>query len=236
MRRDQSASENVLVNRPGVTDRRPAEQADVPPGDAGGGTPRFRIDPVLWGWVLGLTAATVLYRLIPYYFPAARGAYAWNLVPVGALALFAGSRLRSPYAYLFPLAAMLLSDLLLIRPLAAIDQRAFSLGTPVFYASFALYVVVGRLVGRDESSPFVIGRAALLGSAQFFVVSNVLVWLGGGGFGFPHTLAGLGQTYLVAIPFFGNTVAGDLIFSGLFFGLYAVVEKVRAYLAARQPA
>jgi hypothetical protein len=115
-------------------------------------------------------------------------------------------------------------------------MSAFSAWRPVLYASFALYVVLGRLVGRDESSPFVIGGAALLGSAQFFVVSNFLVWLTGGGYAFPRTLEGLGQTFFVALPFYGNTVAGDLIFSGLFFGLYAVAQKVRVYLAARQPA
>jgi hypothetical protein len=235
MRREPSVSENVRAHRREVTDRHPPAARAKPPG---AGTPwtALRIDPVLWGWVIGLTAVTVLYRLIPYYLPSAQGKYAWNLVPVGALALFAGSRLRSPYAYLVPLAAMFLSDLLLIRPLAAMGMSAFSAGTPVLYASFVLYVAIGRLLGRDERSPFVLGGAALLGGAQFFLVSNFLVWLGGGGLGFPRTLGGLGQTYLAAIPFYRNTAAGDLIFTGLFFGLHAVAEKLRAYLAARQPA
>jgi hypothetical protein len=230
MRRDHSASENVLASRPGITDRRP------PAGPPEAAPSRSRIDPVLWGWVLGLTALAALYRLIPYHVSALRDSYAWNLTPVGALALFAGSRLRSHYAYLLPLAAMFLSDLLLIKPLADMSMSAFSAWRPVIYASFALYVVLGRLVGRDEWSPFVIGGAALLGGAQFFLVSNFVVWLSGGGLGFPHTLEGLGQTYLAAIPFYRNTVAGDLIFSGLFFGLYAVLQKVRVHGTARQPA
>jgi hypothetical protein len=51
----------------------------------------------------------------------------------------------------------------------------------------------------------------LLSSVIFFIVSNFGVWL----LYYPQTLEGLIQCYALAIPFFFNTVLGDLIFSAL---------------------
>jgi len=49
---------------------------------------------------------------------------------------------------------------------------------------------------------------------------------------YPHTLQGLLQTYVMGIPFFGNSIAGDLFWTALLFGLYdaarARVKSLRA--------
>jgi hypothetical protein len=37
---------------------------------------------------------------------------------------------------------------------------------------------------------------------------------------YAHTAAGLAQCYVAAIPFFGNTIASDLLFTGVFFSVY----------------
>ena len=42
---------------------------------------------------------------------------------------------------------------------------------------------------------------------------------------YPLTLAGLGACYVAAIPFFQNTVAGDLFYSALLFGGFALLER-----------
>src|SRR5262245_40816585 len=123
-------------------------------------------------WAAGFALLAVLCRQAPYY-PPFTGQWVWHLMPVGALALFAGSRLRSRWAYLVPVAAMLLSDLLLIAPLAKLDMSAFSWETPLIYGSFLLSVLIGRCVRRDETSPGVVGGAALLGSLQFFLLTNL---------------------------------------------------------------
>jgi hypothetical protein len=189
---------------------------------------------LLWVSVAVFAGAAVLWRLVPYLFalgPQAR--FVWNLVPVGGLALFAGARLRSGWAYAVPLGVMLASDLVLLRYLGT---RTFSwLGTPVIYGSYALYVFLGqRLIGRDETSPMVIGGASLLASMQFFLLTNLAVWLGDGLY--PWTLAGLGQCFTMALPFYRNTLAGDLLFTQLFFALYALAVHVRAPVKVRQPA
>jgi hypothetical protein len=193
-----------------------------------------RDNRLLWYGVAALAAATVFYRVAPYALGLGTQArFVWNLVPVGALALFAGARLRSRWAYAVPLGVMLASDLLLLPYLGA---RTFSwVGTPLIYGSFVLYVFLGqRLIGRDETSPMVIGGASLLASVQFFLLSNLAVWLGGGTY--PRTLAGLAQCYWMAIPFYRNTLAGDLLFTQLFFAVHTLAVHVRAPVKVRQPA
>jgi hypothetical protein len=193
-------------------------------------------------WAAGFALFAVLCRQAPYYPPFRGTDLVWHLMPVGALSLFVGSRLRSGWAFAVPLAVMLLSDLLLIGPLSQLPepQRALGWGRLPIYASFLLAVLIGRGLRRDESSPWVIGGATLLGSLQFFVVTNLAVWVAGAGLRRPHTLAGLMQCYADALPFFGNTVLGDLAFTALFFALHGATELALARRAApalgRQPA
>src|SRR5262249_21314800 len=53
-------------------------------------------------YVLVIAVLAALLRLAPRWFDLGPGV--WNLMPVGALALFAGSRLRTRSAWLVPLA------------------------------------------------------------------------------------------------------------------------------------
>jgi hypothetical protein len=196
-----------------------------------------------WACVAGLAAAVVVYRLVPYLLQFTHDLqYIWNLTPVGALALFAGARLRSGWGLLVPLVVMALSDLLLVKPLADLGMRAFSWGTPLIYAAFLIYAVLGRtLVGRSFS-PLRIGGAAMLGAVQFFLLSNFAVWAFGTSY--PKTLGGLLDCYAMAIPFYRQgtapfflyTLVGDLFYSGLFFGLYALALHVTERRKAEQPA
>jgi hypothetical protein len=179
-------------------------------------------------YALAMAAVAVICRLVPYVPGADR---LWHVMPVGALALFAGSRLRTRWAVLVPLGAMLLSDLLLLLPLGA---QAFDASRPIVYASFAVYVLIGRLVRQGELSPMVLGGAVLLGSLQFFVVTNFAYWLTG--ILYPRTLAGLAECYTMALPFYRGTLVGDLFFSGLIFGLHAVLVAQASRQKASQPA
>jgi hypothetical protein len=181
-------------------------------------------------------AACVCMRLAPYWFGLKKEeSFIWNAMPVGALCLFAGARWRSWTAFLIPALVMLASDLLLIQPLAQRGLPAFSWGTPIFYASFTLYAVLGRLAWRFGWPWSVVG-GSVLGSLQFFLVSNFLVWLGGNGALYPKTFTGLMECYYFALPFLRNTAAGDLFFTGLFFGLYAALVHLPQREKASQPA
>jgi hypothetical protein len=179
-------------------------------------------------YVLVIAVLAALLRLVPRWFDLGPGV--WNLMPVGALALFAGSRLRTRWAWLVPLAVMFVSDLLLIYPLARLDppQSAFSLiETPVVYGSFALYVALGRLVRQNELSPPVIGGAALLASVQFFVLTNCASWVVLSRSAQPYytpDLQGLITCLVAAVPFHKNMLIADLVYPALIFGGYEALK------------
>jgi hypothetical protein len=180
---------------------------------------------------LALAAIGVGCRLVPRYLPGTD--LLWHMMPVGALALFVGSRLRMRWAVLLPLGTMLISDLLLIRPLASQGLAAFGWGSLVVYLSFALYVLIGRLIGPNELSPMVVGGAALLGSLQFFLITNLPPWLIDPAYS--KNLSGLLTCYIYGVPFYRGTLAGDLFFSGLIFGLHAALVMPASRQKVSQP-
>ena len=67
----------------------------------------------------------------------------------------------------------------------------------------------------------------------FFIITNFGMWLFSGIY--PHTAAGFAACYVAAIPFFQNTVAGDLFYATLLFGGFAVVERLMPQLRAGEP-
>jgi hypothetical protein len=136
-----------------------------------------------------------------------------NVSPIGAMAVFGGAFFgRRGLAFVAPLAAMLLSDAIL----------GFHSGMPYVYGSVALIVLIGWAVARRKTA-LTIAAAAVASSVLFFAVTNFGTWATGELY--PQTLAGLGACFVAAIPFFQNTLAGDLIFSALLFGGFALIER-----------
>lgn len=152
----------------------------------------------------GIILAAVASRLIPH--PS-------NFSPIAALALFGGAQFADKrLAFIVPLAAMLLSDLVL----------GFHALIPVVYGSFALIVCLGFWVRRNQNI-WRLGSAALFGAVLFFVVTNLGVWLLGSFY--PKTGAGLMECYVAAIPYFKNTLLSDLFYTALLFGGLALAEQ-----------
>ena len=137
----------------------------------------------------------------------------WNFAPVGALSLFAGARLRGWQAYLVPLALMAVTDPLL---------GGYSIATPLVYASFMINVWIGSRL-RETENPVWIGSGALAGSIQFFLITN-FAWLAGSSM-YPHTLGGVFACYAAGVPFFWRTLASDLFYAGVLFGLHAWLSR-----------
>lgn len=134
-----------------------------------------------------------------------------NFTPVGAMALFGGACLADRrLALLMPFAALFLSDLFL----------GLHILIPVVYASFALNVLLARWL-RSRRTVITTVAVTLLGSVQFFVVTNLACWL----LWYPHTWEGLMTCYVAAIPFFQNTLYGDALFATALFGSLAVAER-----------
>lgn len=163
------------------------------------------------GLALLLTVLGVLARLLPH--PA-------NFAPVGAASLFSGARLASWQAYLVPLGIMAVTDPIL---------NAYY-GYPLF-SSYVIFTYIGFLISvwigtrlRGTKNVLRIGAACVLGSAQFFVITNLGSWLIGPDY--PRTFAGLAQCYTMAIPFFRTTFLSDLLFTAVLFGLHAWLSSM----------
>jgi len=148
-----------------------------------------------------------------------------NFSPIAAMALFSGAYMpKRALAFVAPFGALILSDLLL---------GGFYAGMNFVYLSFALTVLIGWAVARRKTA-LAIGGAALASSVLFFVLTNFGMWLFSGFY--PLTWQGLVACYVAAIPFFQNTLAGDLFFTALLFGGFALAERLVPALRKRQEA
>ena len=147
--------------------------------------------------IIGFVLMAVLVRLLPH--PP-------NFTPITALALFGATTFKNKYLGLsLPLIAMILSDIYL----------GFYGITLWVYGSFLLISLLGRYWKKIKISN------VLISSLIFFIITNFGVWLGG----YPKTVEGFLLCYTMAIPFFINSILGDLFFSYLMKFSFQSVEK-----------
>jgi hypothetical protein len=159
----------------------------------------------------GLTILAALLRLAPH--PS-------NFTPIEGMALFGGARLAGWQAWAIPLAAMAITD-----PIVSwmAGYSAYSTMTPIVYACLAINVFLGRALLRNSQSFLRIGSVSLLASTIFFLVTNFFTWVGIPVVLYPHTSAGLLECFVAALPFFSRTLAGNLVYAGVLFGVHAAL-------------
>ena len=162
--------------------------------------------------------------------------HAWNITPMGAIALFAGAYLLNrPLAVFVPIAALVISDLAktLFDPYWGFD-RSTLLVMAFKYLGFVGIALCGQLVRRERApvAAYVgsLAGAALGGAVVFFLVSNFGCWLTPL-FGYERSMDGLLQCYGLALPFFRAMLVGDLIYVPLLFGVFALAERTVPALA-----
>ncbi len=147
----------------------------------------------------------------------------WNFVPAAAIALYAGSRLPRTWAWVVPMAAMVLSDVVLDfgqhRPI-------FELTRWTVYATLAATTLLGSVARSPKIRAWMLPGFSLFASLAFFATTNLATWAEGQLY--PLTYAGLVECYVKAIPFFGNTLAADLIGTCALFGLGPLFERAAA--------
>ena len=66
-------------------------------------------------------------------------------------------------------------------------------------------------------------------SVLFFMITNFGAWLTSGLY--PMTADGLLQAYIAGIPFFQNSLLGNLVFAALLFGGFAALQRTLPALA-----
>lgn len=140
-----------------------------------------------------------------------------NFTPVAAIALFGGAYFTDKrIAIIVPLITMLLTDV----ALEVLTGWGFHDTMIYVYVAFVLTSVLGMFVGRNTSVLSIAG-GSLASSVLFFIITNFGVWAAGG---FQAGLTGLNTTYLLGIPFFAPTLAGDLVFNALLFGAFYLAQ------------
>jgi hypothetical protein len=162
----------------------------------------------------------------------------WNLVAVGAVALYAGAKLPRRWAWAVPIAGMILSDVILDWGHAEPERAAFTVSRMTIYGTYIATAFLGILARRAKgwSAPFSLGALALVGSGLFFLTTNFAEWISGPLNLYPHTWDGLIACYTAAIPFADKTVVADLVGTGLLFGLDALAHRVAEGRRATRPA
>jgi len=181
------------------------------PSDACGA--QFEKRPGFQPLAFTLTIGAALLRLVPH--PP-------NFAPVASVALFGGAKLKGWQAYLVPLLAMLITDP--IRSRLEGGFPAYTWFTLIIYSSFMISVVLGRLFLQHSPGIARIVSVTLLGSVQFYLITNFPSWLSSHSL-YAHNWSGLVACYVAALPFFGRTVMSDLFYTGLLFTAYALLNR-----------
>lgn len=142
-----------------------------------------------------------------------------NVAPIAAMALAGGVYFERRFALLIPLAALFFSDCII----------GFHATIPYVYGCFIATGLIGMWLQSHKKAVFIAG-GTLISSIIFFIVTNFGVWLTGGGWYYPKTLGGLAECYMLAIPFFRNSLLGDIGYTAVLFGLFELMEyAVRSF-------
>lgn len=146
----------------------------------------------------------VLMRLVPH---------TPNFAPITAIALFGGMYMHRRYALILPFVIMVISDLFL----GFHDTLLF------VYSSFLLSGLLGFGIRKHKTA----GRVLLItmvASIQFFIITNFGVWLAG--HIYPKTMQGFIDCYIMALPFFRNTVIGDMLYTTSFILAFELLKQL----------
>ncbi len=151
--------------------------------------------------IMGLVLFAVALRLVPH--PP-------NFSPIGAIGLFVGCYLSLKRFWLIPIVALFISDYFLGF------YNVVSMLT--VYTSFFISAIIGQYFLRARRTNLKIVGAAVFSATQFFIFTNFGVWLSGTIYQF--NLAGLIECYVMAIPFYGNTLISELFYVTVLFSIY----------------
>ena len=146
--------------------------------------------------IIALFILGLITRLIPH-LP--------NFTPIVAIALFSGAYLNKKYGLWLAVSLYIASDLI-------IGLHGMVLFT---WSSVLLISLIGRRM-HEKKLTSLLGYT-VASSLLFFVLTNFGAWLSGW---YPITLEGFFQCYRNALPFFRSSLAANLLYVGVLFGVY----------------
>ena len=154
-----------------------------------------------------------LTRLIPH---------PWNFTPVLATGIFAGFYFKQFYLSLFiVILSMFIGDLFL-----GFHNTMF-----FTYISLAVAVMLGLYIKNFKFTEILF--SGLVSSVCFFIITNFGAWLTLGEI-YTKNFSGLMQSYVMAIPFFHNTLISTFLYLFLFKLLYDLAVKKKRFFETGQ--
>jgi len=150
----------------------------------------------------------------------------WNFTPVAAALLYFGARGARRQLWI-PFVLLAASDVVLTK---IVYSYPFTWDHYITWAWYAAILWLGTNLRenaslRDAKDWPRVGGAGIASSVSFFVVSNFAVWAVWGDM-YPKTFAGLMTCYAAGLPFFRQTLGGDVVFTTLMFGIPAAVAVI----------
>lgn len=167
---------------------------------------------------LMLVLVAAAYRAIP--------GRPWGFAPQFAMAVFSGAVIKDKrFAFAFPILSLLISDLFYqILFLAGIFEiPGFYNGMVSNYLLFGALTIVGFYTNAEKIAS--IAKSTVTAPTFFFIVSNLTVWMGNGGYQRPKNFTGLIQTYVDGLPFYANSIIATVVFGAILFGANQLIKK-----------
>lgn len=146
----------------------------------------------------------VVLRLVPH---------APNFTPIIAIALFGGVYFSRKVALILPISIMMISDIFI---------GSYEAKLMIFvYGSFLICVLLGFWLKKHKKWHTILA-SSVLGGLMFFLLTNFAVWAFTPWYS--KTFSGIIQCYIMALPFFRNTLLSSLFYTAVFFTAYELVE------------
>jgi hypothetical protein len=155
-----------------------------------------------------------------------------GFAPQIAMAVFGAAVIRDKrLAFVIPLVSMLLSDVFIemLYRSGYMNYGGFYSGVNFYDGQVLNYLLLAgmTLVGfwARNLNWSRIAIATVTAPVLYFLLSNLFVWIGGGGYSRPHTFGGLVLCYEDALPFLRTSIMYTTVFSAILFGGYFLAQR-----------
>ena len=164
----------------------------------------MNLTSIKYSYAILLILSLTLIRLLPH---------APNFTPIIAISIYAGIKFNNKYlALVVPIFSMVISDFFI----------GFHSSMLAVYGCIVLNVFIGIFFSRKFTLIKYI-YLSFIGACIFFIVTNFSVWMLSGMY--PATLEGLTSCYILALPFFQNTLISTLFFASVIFYATIIFDK-----------
>ena len=174
--------------------------------------------------IFSIFAIIFVGRIIPHPY---------NFTPLIGMTLLSGFLFKNRLlAMIIPLLSFWLSDIFINNYIYSGYYNGFTIFQSGMFWTYGSVLAISLIGSKFLSSSKIskVCLASLSGSTIFFIISNLGVWFSSAMYA--KSLAGLIQCYTLALPFYGSSLIGDLIYSSIFFSAYNLATSQNLFIAS----